>query len=192
MTFGQLPYDVAHLLGGGMLLLSFMLLYQRRVGAVINALALQGAILAAAAAWQGVVQDAPQLYLTAPLPGEAPPLFVMLHGCDQDAAGFAAGTRMNELAEECHGVVLYPEQCRMVNPMGCWNWHDMNHQSAAHGEPSLKQRAGELMRFVERHVEKVGVRRQRLVAELAQPRRNALALFEERTDLGRGLQRRDR
>ena len=65
MTFGQLPYDVAHLLGGGMLLLSFMLLYQRRVGAVINALALQGAILAAAAAWQGVVQEAPQLFLTA-------------------------------------------------------------------------------------------------------------------------------
>ena len=65
MTFGQLPYDVAHLLGGGMLLLSFMLLYQRRVTAVINALAVQGAILAAAAAWQGVVQDAPQLYLTA-------------------------------------------------------------------------------------------------------------------------------
>jgi len=47
-----------------------------------------------------------KLYLTAPLPGEAPPLFVMLHGCDQDAAGFAAGTRMNELADECHGVVL--------------------------------------------------------------------------------------
>src|SRR6476661_4305505 len=65
MSFGQLPYDVAHLLGGGMLLLSFMLLYQRRVSAVINALAMQGAILAAAAAWQGVVQDAPQLFLTA-------------------------------------------------------------------------------------------------------------------------------
>jgi hydrogenase-4 component E len=65
VTFGQLPYDVAHLLGGGMLLLSFILLYQRRVGAVINALALQGAILAAAAAWQGVVQEAPQLFLTA-------------------------------------------------------------------------------------------------------------------------------
>jgi hydrogenase-4 component E len=65
MTFGQLPYDVAHLLGGGMLLLSFVLLYQRRIGAVINALALQGAILALAAAWQGFVQGAPQLYLTA-------------------------------------------------------------------------------------------------------------------------------
>jgi hydrogenase-4 component E len=65
MTFGQLPYDVAHLLGGCMLLLSFVLLYQRRVGAVISALAAQGAILAAAAAWQGYMQSAPQLYLTA-------------------------------------------------------------------------------------------------------------------------------
>jgi poly(3-hydroxybutyrate) depolymerase len=34
-------------------------------------------------------------YVTRPLPGEAPPLFAMLHGCGQDAAGFAAGTRMN-------------------------------------------------------------------------------------------------
>jgi hydrogenase-4 component E len=65
LTFGQLPYDVAHLLGGGMLLLSFVLLYQRRITAVINALAMQGAMLAAAAAWQGFVQAAPQLYLTA-------------------------------------------------------------------------------------------------------------------------------
>ncbi|MEN0077263.1 MAG: hydrogenase-4 component E [Paracraurococcus sp.] len=65
MTFGQLPYDVSHLLGGGMLLLSFVLLYQRRVGAVINALAMQGGILALAAAWQALVQGAPQLYLTA-------------------------------------------------------------------------------------------------------------------------------
>ena len=65
MGFGQLPYDVAHLLGGGMLLLSFMLLYQRRVAAVVSVLAAQGAVLALAAAWQGFVQGAPQLYLTA-------------------------------------------------------------------------------------------------------------------------------
>lgn len=65
MTFGQLPYDVAHLLGGAMLLLSFVLLYQRRVTAVINAFAAQGALLALAAAWQGWVQGAPGLYLTA-------------------------------------------------------------------------------------------------------------------------------
>jgi hydrogenase-4 component E len=48
-----------------MLLLSFVLLYQRRVSAVIASLASQGALLALAAAWQGVVQGAPQLYLTA-------------------------------------------------------------------------------------------------------------------------------
>ncbi len=65
MSFGQLPYDVAHVLGGAMLLLSCMLLYQRRVTAVITALALQGGVLAAAAAWQGYVQGAPQLFLTA-------------------------------------------------------------------------------------------------------------------------------
>jgi len=65
MTFGQLPYDFAHLLGGAMVLLSFVLLYQRRVSAVINAFATQGALLAVAAAWQGFVQGAPQLYLTA-------------------------------------------------------------------------------------------------------------------------------
>src|SRR5580765_4256172 len=61
-----------------------------------------------------------------------------------------------------------------------------------HGEPSLEQGARELLRFVDRYVEKVRVRGQRLIAELAQPRRNALALLEERADFGRGLQRSDR
>ncbi|WP_137125335.1 hydrogenase-4 component E [Roseomonas sp. HF4] len=65
MSFGQLPYDLSHLLGGSVLLLSFLLLYQRRIGAVINAFATQGTLLALAAAWQGWVQGAPGLYLTA-------------------------------------------------------------------------------------------------------------------------------
>jgi hydrogenase-4 component E len=65
MTFGTPAYDVSHLLGGGVLLLSFVMLYQRRIGAVINAFAVQGATLAAAAAWQGYVQGAASLYLTA-------------------------------------------------------------------------------------------------------------------------------
>jgi hydrogenase-4 component E len=65
MSFGQLPYDVAHLLGGAVLLLSFVLLYQRRISAVINAFATQGALLALAAAWQGYVQGATGLYVTA-------------------------------------------------------------------------------------------------------------------------------
>ncbi|MEN9498265.1 MAG: hypothetical protein RIS83_84 [Pseudomonadota bacterium] len=65
MSFGQLPYDLAHLLGGAVLLLSFVLLYQRRMSAVINAFAAQGALLALAAAWQGHVQGAAGLYVTA-------------------------------------------------------------------------------------------------------------------------------
>ncbi|WP_424811493.1 hydrogenase-4 component E [Roseococcus sp. YIM B11640] len=64
MSFGQLPYDVAHVLGGIMLLVSFMLLQRRSAASLINALALQGVLLAAAAIWQGYVQGAPQLYVT--------------------------------------------------------------------------------------------------------------------------------
>lgn len=64
MGFGDLPYDVAHMLGGAMLLVSFVLLYQRRIEALVKALAVQGVLLAAAAIWQGYVQGAPQLYVT--------------------------------------------------------------------------------------------------------------------------------
>lgn len=64
LGFGVLSYDVAHLLGGAVLVLSFALLYQRRVTAVINTFALQGVALALAAFWQGWVQDAPHLYVT--------------------------------------------------------------------------------------------------------------------------------
>ena len=78
-----------------------------------------------------------KLYAAAARRGEMPPLFVMLHGCHQDAADFAAGTRMNALADECGGVVLYPEQCKMANLNGCWNWHDTRHQRADCGEPSI-------------------------------------------------------
>jgi hydrogenase-4 component E len=65
LGFGAFGYDLAHLLGAGVLVLSFMLLYQRRVSAVIDTYAAQALALAAAAAWQGWVQAAPQLYLTA-------------------------------------------------------------------------------------------------------------------------------
>lgn len=80
MGFGQLPYDVAHVLGGAMLLVSFVLLYQRRTAALVNALALQGVLLGAAAVWQGYVQGAPQLYVTGLIAlaakGVAIPLFL--------------------------------------------------------------------------------------------------------------------
>ena len=65
LGFGALSYDVAHLLGTLALVLSFVLLYQRRLAAVINVYALQAVVLAAAAAWQAWVQGAPHLYVTA-------------------------------------------------------------------------------------------------------------------------------
>lgn len=64
MQFGQLPYDVAHLLGGAMLLCAFAMLAQRRLQAVVAALAVQGVLLGLAALWQGWVQGAASLYLT--------------------------------------------------------------------------------------------------------------------------------
>lgn len=52
------------------------------------------------------------------------PLLVMLHGCGQDARGFAISTRMNQLANRERFFVLYPEQDRRANAQGCWNWFD--------------------------------------------------------------------
>ena len=66
-----------------------------------------------------------------------PPLFVMLHGATQNASDFAAGTRMADLAEECGGIALFPEQSRSAHPLGCWNWYDTRHQLADGGEPSM-------------------------------------------------------
>ena len=61
----SIHYDIAHLLGALVLLLSFALLYQRRLFALIKMFAMQSVVLAAAAAWQGYIQDAPHLYITA-------------------------------------------------------------------------------------------------------------------------------
>ena len=64
MTRG-LAFDVSHLLAGGMVLLSFMLLYQDRVFSLLRVFALHALVLATAVAWQANVQAAPHLYLTA-------------------------------------------------------------------------------------------------------------------------------
>jgi hydrogenase-4 component E len=58
-------YDITHLLDGTVLLLSFALLYQRRLFGVLSAFALQSVVLALAAAWQAFANDEPHLYITA-------------------------------------------------------------------------------------------------------------------------------
>jgi hydrogenase-4 component E len=62
---GSLAYDIAHVLGGAMLLCSFLLLTQRRLGGLIWLLAGQGLLLAMAAAWQGYTQGSGHLYASA-------------------------------------------------------------------------------------------------------------------------------
>ncbi|HWA42689.1 MAG TPA: hydrogenase-4 component E [Hypericibacter adhaerens] len=62
---GTLSFDVAHLLAGSLVLVSFMMLYQDRLYALLNVFALHAVVLTASVAWQAYVQHAPHLYVTA-------------------------------------------------------------------------------------------------------------------------------
>ena len=59
-----------------------------------------------------------------PQASEQLPLLVMLHGCGQSADSFASSTRMNAIAARERFLVLYPEQERLANAHGCWNWFE--------------------------------------------------------------------
>lgn len=72
--------------------------------------------------------------------GEHLPLLVMLHGCGQDARSFAMSTRMNRIASRERFLVLYPEQDRLANAQGCWNWFDTT-AGRAFGEVALIMKA---------------------------------------------------
>ena len=61
---GHLTFDVSHLFAGGLVLVSFMLLYQDRLYALINVFALHAIVLALSVAWQALAQGAPHLYVT--------------------------------------------------------------------------------------------------------------------------------
>ena len=60
-----LVFDIAHLLAGGLVLVSFLLLYQDRLYALLNTFALHALVLALSVAWQAFIQAAPHLYVTA-------------------------------------------------------------------------------------------------------------------------------
>jgi hydrogenase-4 component E len=62
-----LYFDIAHLLAGLLVLISFLQLYQDRLYALLNIFALHALVLALSVAWQAFIQDAPHLYVTAVL-----------------------------------------------------------------------------------------------------------------------------
>jgi hydrogenase-4 component E len=58
-------FDIAHMLAGGLVLLSLAMLYQDRMFGLLNVFALHAVVLSASVAWQGQIQGAPHLYITA-------------------------------------------------------------------------------------------------------------------------------
>ena len=78
-----------------------------------------------------------KLFIPSRSQGQPLPLVVMLHGCTQSAEDFAAGTRMNFLADEQNCFVVYPEQPKGANQAKCWNWFRTGDQQRGGGEPSL-------------------------------------------------------
>jgi len=78
-----------------------------------------------------------KLYIPSTYRGEPAPLIIMLHGCTQSPDDFAAGTRMNALAEEHTCLIAYPGQTQAANAQKCWNWFNPADQARDQGEPAM-------------------------------------------------------
>lgn len=76
------------------------------------------------------------------------PLVVMLHGCEQTAAEFASGTRMNVLAAQHGFATMYPQQMTSANPHRCWPWYE---QAVQRGGEESALIAGAIEEAVSKH-----------------------------------------
>jgi poly(hydroxyalkanoate) depolymerase family esterase len=94
--------------------------------------------------WQGYIYNGPAgsrpyfVYTPAHYQvGTAVPLLVMLHGCMQTPLDFAAGTGMDQLADQHNFIVVYPQQAALYNSALCWNWYNPANQVRNSGEPAI-------------------------------------------------------
>jgi len=78
-----------------------------------------------------------KVYLPSGFTGAPLPLVVMLHGGTQGTDDFAAGTRMNAMAEREGFLVVYPEQSTRANSMKYWNWFEGDNQRRGGGEAAV-------------------------------------------------------
>jgi poly(hydroxyalkanoate) depolymerase family esterase len=73
------------------------------------------------------------LHIPAQLP-QKPALVVILHGCDQTAAGYDHGAGWSAQADTHGFIVLYPEQSRSNNAKQCFTWFAAGDIRRDHGE----------------------------------------------------------
>ena len=64
-------------------------------------------------------------------------MLVLLHGCAQDAAQIAQASRLPALAARAGWLLLLPQQERLANAQGCWNWFDTRSGRAASEAASI-------------------------------------------------------
>jgi poly(hydroxyalkanoate) depolymerase family esterase len=95
----------------------------------------QGADLQATAAF-GPDPGRLRMLTYAPQPTMPPyrPLVVLLHGCGQDAAGFAAASGWMALAKRLRLPLLLPEQASVNHSRRCFRWFQPAHTRRDHGE----------------------------------------------------------
>lgn len=75
-----------------------------------------------------------KLHVPAAPPPPGGPLLVLLHGCGQDAASFAAAAGWMALADRLGAPLLLPEQAARNNPGRCFNWFDQGDIARDSGE----------------------------------------------------------
>jgi poly(hydroxyalkanoate) depolymerase family esterase len=79
-----------------------------------------------------------RLYVPASASAGLNGLILMLHGCKQNPDDFAAGTRMNAVAEANRLLVAYPAQSGANNAASCWNWFNPGDQRRDAGVPAIR------------------------------------------------------